>query len=192
MNGLVCSHMQEETLGLNMGLCVLFHRDQLIDTNSGTNMGEIRTERMAGKIPLRRANTVYPRHVYRNMRKPAEASHLSSCDKAFLPVFLQPNHGHVEGIQTQHTLRKRHRVPIDLTLASRFVESHSDLQRKTHISTRVSIPSADKTNCQTNTFVILSRNNLEGGLSWMWIAGLFFFLKRGFLLYRAEIKNHRT
>lgn len=53
-----------------------------------------------------KTHSVYPSHVYRNIRKPAEGS-LSTYDKkASLPILLQPNHGHMERIQTQHTLRK--------------------------------------------------------------------------------------
>lgn len=38
MNSLICSHMQEESLGLNMGLYVLFQQDKLMDTDSRTNI----------------------------------------------------------------------------------------------------------------------------------------------------------
>lgn len=128
-----------------------------MDTNSRTNLDEFSLmktrERRMGKTFLRMTNTAYPSHVYRNTRKPAEASQvLSSYDKAFLPIFLPPNHGHMEGIQTQHTLCKRHSVPTDLILASRFAECQSNLQQLTHVSTYFSIPSTDQTTCQTNAF----------------------------------------
>lgn len=131
MNSLVCSHMQEESLGLNMGLYALFHQDNLTDTSSRTDMDEIRTQRMMGKMLLRRTNTVHPSHVGRRLRKPLDF--LLVTNPSFLPSFLyffiQPNHGHMEGIQTQHTLRKRHQVPVDLTLASRVIQTCSKTRK---------------------------------------------------------------
>lgn len=161
MYGLVCSHMQEESLVLNMGLYVLIQRDKLIDTNGGIHtddFGWISTrERLKRNISWedQLSTLVYPSHVYRNMRKPSAASRLSLSSYEIKPSFL---YIYSQTMDTWRQAKPSTSCPKD-TQPPMTSLWHLDLLNVIQTCSKrhtfpliLSIAYTDKTTCQTSQF----------------------------------------